>query len=561
MKTFLLILSLILNTFPLMASSVSTESDVVIQNRFNKESSHVFFNHVRSVLMQNGLPDPYRSTIEQPLIFDLGPRLTDFTREGRDWYRLLLEFLKIDMLKSDFRLVIDHFHYGLDNLDADISPSARSGHMLWNMKHNVQGLGLGAEKISLEVSLHSTSGRPIIFSIDLMGAELEIDGISLPVEALWKTVLGDEAINLKLEKIDLREALKKLHANPENVKLNFRDLIVPEIEIRIGNRSIKIDPSKLRNWILREKESMKKFILDIMVLRNLEVFEDPAGEDDPEFNFPKSYFEETELLAGAMSVDGLIATKNHARARLKGAICLPSQASDAKSCFDSAPVNPRADRSNRNYAASLTEIYRLLEQNQANIVVSVGEPFINQALTAAVKAGLFAAAFADGEISLAEGGVMMTIDKEGDVFHGYIHLTNQITGMRRTMTGRSSITFPVKLGLRLKLEQKNDIPHLAIEVVEASAPKELLLKGAPEVGMASNIATVPRFRSKVIKEVQDSIKAFQGTTLIELPMPFLKSTFFERTQFKSDGLGRANALFKVEEKRWLKYTKQHENKN
>ncbi len=559
MKRILLIAALLFNLASLSAASTAAESDVVVQTRFNKGWSHIFLSHVRAVLMQNGLPDPYRSTIEKPLIFDLGPRLTDFTKEGRDWYRLLLEFLKIDMIKSDFRLVIEKFNYGLDNLDATIVPASRSGHMLWNMKHNVQGLELGAQKIALEVSLHSTTGRPIIFAIELLGAELEIDGETLPVEALWKTVLGDETINLKLERVDLREALKKLHSNPDSVKLNFRDLIVPEVEIRVGNRSVKIDPVKFKNWILREKESMKKFILDIIVLRNIEVFEDPAGEDDLEFNFPKSYFEETEMLAGAMSVDGLIATQNHARARLKGVLCLPGEATDVKSCLETAPVNPRADRSNRDYSSSMTNIFRILEDNQANIVVSIGEPFINQALTAAVKAGLLAQAFSDGEISLAEGGVLMTIDKEGDVFHGYIHLTNKITGVRRTMTGRSSITFPVHLGLRLKLEQKNDIPHLAIEVVEASAPTALLLKGAPEVGMASNIATVPRFRSKVIQEVQESVKKFTGTTLIELPMPFLKSTFFEKTKFKSDGLGRANALFKVEEKRALKYNSQHEN--
>ncbi len=559
MKRILLILGLILTISFAQAAPTSSEADVVIQTRFDKGWSHIFLNHVRTVLMQNGLPDPYRSTIQKPLVFDLGPRLVGLSQEGRDWYRLLLEFLKIDMLKSDFKLVIEQFNYGLENLDAEITPSTQSGHMLWNMKHNVHGLELGAQKISLEVSLHSTNGRPIVFAIELLGAELEIDGLSLPVEALWKSVLGDEMMGLKLEKVDLREALKKIHAQPDSVKLNFRDLIVPEVEIRIGNRSIKIDPVKLRNWIMREKDSMKKFILDIIVLKNLDVFEDPAGDDDLEFNFPKAFFEETELLAGAMSVDGLIATQSHARARLKGVLCLPSEASDVKTCLETAPVNPRANRSNRNYSASMTQIFRALEDNKANIVVSIGEPFINQALTAAVKAGLLAQAFSDGEISLADGGVMMTIDKEGDVFHGYIHLTNKISGVRRTMTGRSSITFPVQLGLRLKLEQKNDIPHLAIEVVEASAPQNLLLKGAPEVGMASNIATVPRFRSKVIKEVQDSVKKFQGTTLIELPMPFLKSTFFERTKFKSDGLGRANALFKVEEKHWLKYTSQHEN--
>ena len=559
MKFRLLMLLIVLNMTPLKVMSEVNESDVVIQTRFDKDWSRVFFDHVRSVLMQNGLPDPYRNMIEKPLIFNLGPKVSDFSIEGRDWYRLLLKFLNVDMLRSDFRLVIQSLSYGLDNLDAEITPSSTREHTLWKMKHNVHGLELGADRISLEVSLHSASGNPILFAIELIGPELEIEGVSLPVEALWKTELVEDSINLKLEKIDLRETLKKLHANPDSVKLNFRDLIVPSLEIRVGNRSINIEPTKLRDWIMREKEAMKVFILDIIVLRNLEVFEDPSRDDDLEFKFPKSYFEEIQPLASALSVEGITASKNHAVAGLKGVLCLPSEAYDVKTCLDSAPINPRADRTNRNFSASLTNIHSILEANQANIVLSVGEPFINQALTASVKAGILAAAFNEGEVSLADGGVMMTLDKEGDIFHGYIHLTHKLSGLRRAATGRSSITFPVQLGLRLKLEQKDEIPYLYLEVVEASASNDLLLKGAPEVGMASNVATVPRFRSKLIKEVQQSIKQFKGTILFELPVPFLRGTFFERTQFKSDGLGRANALFKVEEKLRLKYTQSHEN--
>jgi hypothetical protein len=182
----------------------------------------------------------------------------------------------------------------------------------------------------------------------------------------------------------------------------------------------------------------------------------------------------------------------------------------------------------------------------------LGESFINQAIATAIKAGLLAEAFGDGEISLAEGGVLLRIEREGDVYHGYIHLTYKLSGMIRRIVGRSSLTFPVHLGLKLRIEEKEGLPNLVIQVAEASASTEMLLKGALDVGMFSDVNKVPRLRGIVIKKIQDSVKEFQGQTLVELPLPFLKGTFFERTQFKSDGFGRANALFKVDQKRLIR---------
>ncbi|MBY0515701.1 MAG: hypothetical protein K2P81_02250, partial [Bacteriovoracaceae bacterium] len=246
-----------------------------------------------------------------------------------------------------------------------------------------------------------------------------------------------------------------------------------------------------------------------------------------------------------------IATQTQVRARMKSVFCNPREATDLKSCLETAPVNPRADRLGRDYEASLKKIYEELERNDANIVVSLSEPYLNQALTAAISSGILAEAFGDGEVSLAEGGALLRLDKSGDVFYAFLHLNNKLSGWDRRLTGRSLITFPIKLGIRLKLEQKDNQPTLMVDVVETEATEEMLLKGKPEIGMKSTIATVPRFRGKVVQKVQESVKKFLGQRLIELPMPFLKSTFLEKTQFVSDGLGRANALFKVEEKRRL----------
>ncbi len=532
------------------AKSVEDPS-IIVQSRFNREWSHVFLNHLRSVMVQQGLGDPYERTIDGELVFDLGARVLDFSSEGQEWFRLLQQFLKLDLVRSDFRLVVNDFGYKVGKIDAAVRPQSRRELMQWTFAHNVDDLALGAKRMALEVSLQASGPQPIVFSLELLGARLSLDGLTVPLTAVWSSQIDKDDVRVNLEQVDLREALRTLHKNTDRVKLDVDDILIPSLQVRVGSRTMSIDPVKLKTWILTNKEGLKKFLLDVMVLRNLDAFEDVASEDLP-LAFPRSIFAPGDNISAAVTLDNLIGTASQVRARLSAVFCDPREATDLAGCVATAPVNPRAVRSGIDYEASLKKIFQDLESNDANIIVSLGESYINQAITTAIKAGLMTEAFGEGEISIAPGGAMVTLDTEGDVFHGYLHLTNKLSAWERRFTGRSTITFPIRLGLRLKIENKDGVPTLGIEVAEATAREELLLKGVPAIGMPSDIATVPRFRNRVIEKVQASVKKFQGQRLVEVPMPFLRGTFFEKTQFKTDGFGRANALFKVDEKRAFK---------
>lgn len=533
------------------ARAQSGDPSILVQSRFNKEWSPVFLNHLRSVIIQNDIPDPYQRTFEKPLVFDLGSQVKGLSEDGENWFRLFQQFLKIDLLRSEFKLVIEGLNYKVGNLDADITPANAYGGMLWKMEHNVSDLGLGAQRMALQVSLHSVSGQPIVFSIDLMDMMLDLEGLTVPARAVWSSSIFEDKLGVSLEQVDLREALQKMHAEDQSVRLSVRDVEVPPVEIRIGSRRVRIEPTKVRSWILANQAQMKKFILDVIVLKNLDAFEDITGDEDLLVRLNRHFYAPSEFLSAAISLNDITTQEGQVQSRLDGVFCVPREATDLKSCQASAPRNPRVDRVGINYQASVSKIFEDLEQKNANIIVSLSEAYLNQAAAAAIEAGLLNDAF-DDEISLASGGVMIQLDRKGDVFHGYLHLTNRMTDWYRRFTGRSVITFPIRLGVKLKLEQVEGVPTLMIDIVEAEAPTQLLLSGAPEMGMPTTINTVPRFRNRVVEKVQVAVKKFQGLRLAAVPMPFLKGTFFERTQFMSDGFGRANALFKVDEKRGFK---------
>jgi hypothetical protein len=149
-----------------------------------------------------------------------------------------------------------------------------------------------------------------------------------------------------------------------------------------------IDPTQMRDGIIRNKEKMKRFLLDVMVIKNIDVFEDMTGEDELLMGLPRNFFAPGEKLSAAVSLENLIGTQTHVRARMNGVFCNPREATDLKSCLETAARNPRTERAGIDYEASLRKIFADLERNDANIIVSLSETYLNQAATASIEAGL-----------------------------------------------------------------------------------------------------------------------------------------------------------------------------
>jgi hypothetical protein len=206
-------------------------------------------------------------------------------------------------------------------------------------------------------------------------------------------------------------------------------------------------------------------------------------------------------------------------------------------------------RAGRDLVASERTLREEIIQRRADILVSVSEPFVNQALAAAIKAGLMDEAFEEaGDVELAPGGALARLDRAGDVFEGYLHVKNRLTGWDRRLTGRSEVRFPVLISVKIRLDNLNGVPAVVVEVVDAQASRNLLLRGLSSEGMPSTVARVPRFRDKVIDKIQASLRKFKGTRIVEMPLPFLQGTFLTRTELVGDGHGRAQARVRVDDK-------------
>jgi hypothetical protein len=526
------------------------DPDVLVIGRLDKDWSERFLEHLRAVLLRNDVPDPYERTIDGELIFELEGNTDGISPEGRRWLEAFQDFFQINLATSDFSIAVDNLGYKIENFDAAVEPRPMSSDVEWQTQHRVAGLGIVANQIALRVALMA-SGRPVNFSVGLVKPRLSIQQMEVPLTTVWRSQVSPESIAVELAQVDMRQTMITLQRSPEQVSISIEDIIVPNVEVRVGNRSVRLSKEKLRQFIFERMDGFKRLLLDLMVRRNLEVFRDITEGEDLAFNFPNEFYIAGEklVLSSALKVDTLTAAGGTIRSTMTGKFCVPEDATDLQSCKAKAPVNPRAPRAGRNLQASEQVMREEISQGRANFIVSVSEPFINQALASAIKAGLLDEAFEEvegGLVELAPGGAFARLDRPGELFEGYLHVKNRLVGWDRRLTGRSEVRFPISVGLQIKLDHKEGVPFLYVDVVDAKAPQSLLLQGLPRDGMPSTVRSVPRFRSKVIEKIQTAVRKFKGTRIVEMPLAFLEGTFLTRTQLTADGHGRAHARVRIE---------------
>jgi hypothetical protein len=536
--------------FWLVPAFAAPDPDIIVLGKLDKSWSQRFLDHLRAVMVRNVLPDPYARTLDKPVVFELGDSLLGVSGPGQEWLRSFQELFRVDMAQSRFAVVLDRLDYKIEKFDAAVLPRPLPAGVEWLTSHGVEGLELGAGRMSLQVTL-ATRGAPVTFEVGLVNPRIVLRDMVVPLTTVWRSSVDASALNVELEQVDLRQTLQTMREHPEKVEVRIEDIIVPDVAFRVGNRTVRLAPERLRQLVFGRQEEFKRLLLDLMATRNQEVLADITGDEVLAFPLSRDYYIAGEklVLSSAATLDSLDAPDGFVRATMSGVLCVPKDATDLASCRQLAPRNPRPVRAGRDLVASERTLREEIIQRRADILVSVSEPFVNQALAAAIKAGLMDEAFEEaGDVELAPGGALARLDRAGDVFEGYLHVKNRLTGWDRRLTGRSEVRFPVLISVKIRLDNLNGVPAVVVEVVDAQASRNLLLRGLSSEGMPSTVARVPRFRDKVIDKIQASLRKFKGTRIVEMPLPFLQGTFLTRTELVGDGHGRAQARVRVDDK-------------
>ena len=525
--------------------------DIVIKSRLDHQASASLIKRVRTFLINNEFGDPYNRRIESPFLIDVNQVLDDLPPGTQTWIKDLQSLLNLKLFESNYKLQIEDLSYRIDGFNSELMPMTSSMNRIEYVTLNyVQGLKLSAGKISFQVELkRTTNGSPIKFQIDLIEPDFLVSQdlmVELPMG--WYTALMPDALLLSLHTIDLSKVFEKVVSRPDLIDFYVKDLYMPQVSVRVGDRNVSFDKEKIFNFVVSRKEEMKMAILDLLRSRMQDRFSNIIKDHPQEIFLPRSFATKGRVSAVFdLRNFNAEASTNVIDAKIDGFFCATRK--DINACqSEQDPTKMRRIISSQTYEQSMHEIDLLFMEKRANVAISISEDYINQLITSVAQAGMID--LAGESFTLGPEKAFVLAEEKGEGFSLYLDIIHKLQGAQRVLVGRSELRFPIRLSIGLKVNLIQGIPHLQIKVLEVKTDEKLLIEGLPEYELVTNVDSV-RFRKKVINSILKDISPFDQKILVDLELKEFKDTYLEQLSFLSDGKGRANAVLSMKNsKNW-----------
>lgn len=540
MKKYLLVLSLLLSGVVLG----NGPQDIVIKSRLDQQSSASLIRRVRTFLINNNYGDPYNQRFETPIVVDFNKILNELPSDTQSWIKDWQEIFNLKIFESSYKLVIENFAYSIQSFNSELKPGTSDQSRIEYVTINyVKGLKLAASKIAFQIELNSTqSGDPIKFSVELIAPEFIISPelmVELPMG--WQTALLPDSLLLSLHTIDLSRVFAKIVERPELIDFSVKDIAMPQVSIRVGNREVKFDKEKIKKFMFSREEDMKMAILDMLRARMQARFSNIIKDRPQEVFMPRT-FSTKGIINTVFDMKSMAADINSKilEAQIDGHFCANESDLRIDACrTNQLPTKERRKIEIGTFDQSMQEIDLLFSQKRANVAVSISEHYINQLITAAAQAGVLE--LGSKEFRLGSEKAFILAEEKGEAFNLYLDIIYKLTVRERVMVGRAELRFPVRLAMGLKIIIQDGAPHLVIKVLGVKTDEALILKGLPQYDLVTNVNTV-RFQKIVLKRIFEDLAPFNQKIMLDLELKEFKDTYLEELDFFSDGRGRANAV-------------------
>lgn len=540
MKKLLLMLTLLSN-----AVLAEVQQDIVFKSRFDMGTSQSFIQQLRVFLENNNFGDPYQRTFTGPIEVDLKKVINEVPTDTQLWIKELQELLKVSVFNSNYKLSINNLSYSIREFNSLFKPGMTDTDRVEYVTINyIHGLNLKADSVVFEVELSRTqSGNPIKFDIVLYGADFLVgQDLLTELEMGWATEVLSDNILLTLDKIDISKVMQKVFEKPEQVQFKVRDIKIPQVSVKVGNKEVKFSEDKIKKFFTGNENQLKKGLIDIIRSKMSNSFDNVIQDASQKLYIPKTYGFSLDL-NGVMDVQKMkVNNSGIVQIDVDGHFCDDPTSIKTDYCR-SGKVETKIRRtiSDADYKKSLREINRSLVEKRTNLALSVSEDYLNQLIEATISAGLWGKFLTGQDFTLGPEKSFVLADEKGGLFSLYLDIIYKVRGSERILIGKSQLRFPIKFMIDLNIKEMNGIPTLLISVIKIATDDKLLVNGLKQYGLLSNIKTVKRFRKKVLKQIHEELQAFEGDVLVEVDLPELKGTYLEELEFFSDGLGRATA--------------------
>ena len=547
------LLLLTLTLLSLTATAQPFQSpELVVVTKLDKDWSQLLVSKIRRLLRNFNILDPFKYSYEGSLIVSdttLGTYLPPASRT------VINEFgnvLGLEVFNTKTKVSLHGFQYEVKGFKTDLKTIDNAGGNFKAKIHlSASEIFIEAGKISLDVVIPTQDGRttPVI-TIDIVKPVIRANNENL-VRLFTQLQIIDSGsqLNLKIDELNLDQLTQNL--NPANINIDYERINVPNISVRIGNRTVNFDPQKIQNYLRRNHEGIKGFIL----AQTAKVLKRGVSEAFltlvEKYKVDKKFWLPTPFIRSQLEVSKIagFSQSNDLVVNLLGDFCTIAGYDAFKDdCIHKKITGTASSRLTPELHAESMQILRdFMQRGEADMMASASEDYLNKLLAGTIDAGLWKDVLATSGIKLGPNKVTLRLNKVGETGMLVLDGIYRMKRLERIATGVSEVRFPLVLNVGIRFENQDSIPTLIIRSHSVDTSDSVLINGIPELGIESSIRRVSRFRNKVLKAIREAVVGLNNKDILPIPMMELSGLSLEDANFSSDGKGRLYGTLKLED--------------
>ncbi len=521
--------------------------DILVETRLDSDWSGVLANRIRRLMKNFGQQDPFSQRFEQPIVVSEAKVGDYLNPSAMELLKDLSRMLKMDFLNAQTQVTIHGLRYDVRGFKTEFNATEDKVEGLSvSSDFSASKIMVSADKVTLSLLIPGKNALPFI-NIEIIKPVITAAEEKL-INFIAKIQLrnNDKSFKLLLEDSDFSSMVSSLVGSSDSIHLDYQNIVVPNVSIKIGNQQLKFDPKKIEDLIKSKKDGIK----GLLVAQVSSLLKSGMGGDMlaamNKIEFAKEYWIDSTTIQSQLKIDSFVspANANLVEVQMSGDFCPPVLfQSIGKKCVQDKVTKPVKSRiSEKVHEESVQTMRSLIDQGNANIVVSISEDYVNKVLVATYDAGLWNDILKKSGVMLGPNKVFIRMDEAGsNTGTLYMDVIYTPKKLERLAIGAKEVRFPLVFKVGLKIKQENLIPTFIIHIAEMDTSDETLLNGKPEMGVVSNIHSL-RLKKKVLSTLRAETAGLANTDVLELQYPELRGLDLDKVNFVSDGNGRMNAL-------------------
>lgn len=532
--------------------SVTAQSpDIIVNTRLDYDFSSVLVKKFRTLCKNFNMADPFTGRVAEPILLNES-KIGDLL--PADSKHLIKDFgnaVGLNILKADTKVWMHGLSYDVKGFKTNLKAQDQDvDGITIGTDVSAETVSLSADKVSLSLVIPGKNNSPI-FSVDIVRPVIRASEDNL-IHFFAAIKLHDfnDHYKLHLKKASFDQMAKGLVSNSRSIDLSYDKIIIPQVSLKIGNKTVNFSAEKIEDLIRSNHDAIK----GILIAQAAEMLQSnttlAALKVIEQYKIKKDYWLAAPVLHGKLSLGKFSTTgEGDIQLSLPGDFCTVDKFSKFKeNCVNSKVTQTSASRlDHRAVKESMNAMNEIMANEDASIVASVSEDYVNKLLATAYDAGLLKSSLDEAGVTLGPNKITMRMDKKGDTATLLMDVVYKPTKMERILTGSKEIRFPLVIDLSVTIEKQDENPVIFVKVVDIDTSDETIINGRPDQKILSTVKDIPRFQGKVAKSIRERISSLRHKVFVELAYPELKGMDLDKVDFLSDGNGRMNAIVRLDD--------------